>query len=90
MITGVGSLRLAGVLMVAYSNDHSPRYVHAFSGETQVIVDLRTDGTVSLALRKDAVRPSNAKRSEVKRILNVAARHFDELVALWEKIHGEA
>jgi len=50
-------------------------------------VDLRPDRTVSLANRPDAVRPGNAKRSDVRRILNVAAKRFDDLVALWEKMH---
>lgn len=58
--------------------------------ETEIIVDLLEDGNVALAKRKDAVRPPNAKRSDVKRILRSAAEHFDELVQLWEKTHGKA
>lgn len=64
-----------------------PRHVHGFFEETEVIVDLGDDRTVSLAKRADAIRPPNAKRSSVRRILNVAAEHFDELAALWEKMH---
>jgi hypothetical protein len=86
----VGSLRLDGVLFVVYSNDHPPRHVHGFLGETEAIADLRSDGNVSLASRKDAIRPANAKRSDVSKILNTAALHFDELAALWEEIHGNA
>ena len=52
-----------------------------------MIVDLGADCTVRLAKRADAIRPPNAKRSSVRRILNVAAEHFDELIALWEKVH---
>jgi hypothetical protein len=37
----------------------------------------------------DAVQPGNAKRSDVKKILNAAALHFEELAALWEEMHGE-
>jgi hypothetical protein len=84
----VGSLRFAGVLFVAYSNDHSPRHIHGFAGETEVIIDLRTDETVALSKRSDAIRPANAKRSEVKKILSVAASHFEALAELWESIHG--
>lgn len=86
----MGSLRLDGVLFVVYSNDHPPRHVHGFYGETEAVVDLRTDGSVVLADRKDAVRPANAKRSDIKKILDTAAKHFDELAALWEKVHGKA
>jgi hypothetical protein len=43
-----------------------------------------------LAERDDAVRPANAKRSDVKKILMGAALHFEELVGLWEETHGKA
>lgn len=86
----MGSLTFGGIQFVVYSNDHPPRHVHGFSGEAEVIVNLRPDGLVALAVRKDAIRPRNAKKSEIKRILNSAATHFEELVALWEEIHGEA
>lgn len=85
----MGSRRFAGVLFVAYANDHPPRHVHGFAGETEAIVDLRLDGGVALAKRKHAVRPANAKRGDVKKILNAAALHFKELVALWEEIRGK-
>ena len=84
------SLRFAGVRFVAYSNDHPPRHVHGFVGGTEAILDLRLEGTVALAERNDAVRPANAKRSDVKKILNAAALHFEEIVGLWEEIHGKA
>jgi len=84
----VGSLKFDGVLFVVYSNDHAPRHVHGFYSETEAIVDLRLDGTVALSNRKDAIRPLNAKRSDVKKILNVAALHFAELAELWEAVHG--
>jgi hypothetical protein len=84
----VASLRLGNVLFVAYPQDHEPRHVHGFLEETEVIVDLCDDRVVRLTDRDDAIRPSNAKRSSVRRILNAAAEHFDELVALWEKMHG--
>lgn len=86
----MGSLRFDGVLFIVYSNDHPPRHAHGFTSETEAIVDLRLDGTVALANRDDAVRPANAKRSDVRKILNMAAEHFEELAALWETVHGEA
>jgi hypothetical protein len=56
----------------------------------RLFVDLQSDGTVALAYRSDAIRPANAKRRDVKKILNTAALHFEELAALWEAIYGEA
>jgi len=85
----VVSLRFGGVRFVVYSNDHPPRHVHGFYGETEVIVDLRRDRSVALAKRSDAVRSGNAKRSHVKKILKTAANRFDELAGLWEGIHAE-
>jgi hypothetical protein len=86
----VGSLKFDGVLFVVYSNDHRPRHVHGFAGETEAIVDLRLHDTVGLSKRNDAIRPSGTKRSDVKKILSVAAQHFEELAELWEEIHGKA
>jgi hypothetical protein len=84
----MGSLRFDGVRFAAYTMDHEPRHVHGFYADVEVIVDLRPDGKVSLANRTDAIRPSNASKSDVRHVLTVAAGHFDELVILWEKHHG--
>ena len=54
------------------------------------VVGLLPDENVALAERADAVRPPNAKRSDVKKILSAASSHFDELVELWEKNHDNA
>jgi hypothetical protein len=84
----VASLRFGRVLFIAYPQDHEPRHVHGFAGETEVIVDVYIDGNVALADRVDCIRPGNAKRSDVRRILGAAAEHFDELVSLWERMHA--
>jgi hypothetical protein len=84
----VASNRFGGVLFVAYPQDHTPRHVHGFFEEAEVIVDLGEDRSVRLADRPDAIRPPNAKRSSVRRIINTAAEHFDKLVSLWERMHA--
>jgi hypothetical protein len=84
----MGSIRLEGIRFVVYTMDHEPRHVHGFYAEVEVILDLLPDGDVALANRKDPVRPAGASRSDVRHVLAVAARHFDELVQLWEKHHG--
>jgi hypothetical protein len=55
--------------------------------ETEVLVEL-TNNEIRIASRKDAIRPPNAKRSDVKKIMQAAAMHGEELVALWEQVHG--
>jgi hypothetical protein len=84
----MGSIRFNGVRFAAYSMDHEPRHVHGFYADVEVIVDLRADGNVSLANRTDAVRPGSGSKSDVRHILTIAAKHFDDLVLLWEKQHG--
>ncbi len=81
----MASLKFEGVRFAAYPNDHEPLHVHGFYADAAVIVELRLDRVVRLADRKDAVRPRNASRSDIKHVLLVAAAHFDELVALGEK-----
>jgi hypothetical protein len=83
----VVSIRFGGVRFIVYTNDHPPRHAHGFSGECEAIIDLRSDGNVALAKRADAVRPANAKRSDIKKILSAAAAHFEELALLWGSIH---
>jgi hypothetical protein len=87
ILYGVASLSWGNVQFIAYPQDHEPRHVHGFAGEAEVIVNLSVDGTVTLANRADAIRPRNAKRSDVRKIFDAAAEHFDELVHLWEKMH---
>jgi hypothetical protein len=61
--------------------------VHAFVAEAEVVVDLREDGNVTLADRPDAIRPAKAKRSDVKKALELAAEYFEDLVEMWEAMH---
>jgi hypothetical protein len=84
----VASLRFGNVWFIAYPQDHGPRHVHGFTGETEVIVDIGIEGNVALTDRPDCIRPGNAKRSDVRKILRTAAEYFDELVLLWEKMHA--
>jgi Domain of unknown function (DUF4160) len=84
----MGSIRFDGVRFTADTMDHKPRHVHGFYAEVEVILNLCHDGNVSLANRTDAIRPSNGSKSDVRHVLTTAAKHFDQLVSLWEKHHG--
>jgi hypothetical protein len=84
----MASLRFNGVRFVAYTMEHAPRHVHGFYADVEVIIDLRQDGKLSLANRTDAIRPGNESKTDVRHVLTVAAKYFDELVSLWEKHHG--
>ena len=84
----MGSKTFDGVWFISYVHDHPPPHVHGQYAETRVIVDLLPGGAIRKSRRRDVVRPVNAKRSDVRRILEVAAVHSAELKELWEKTHG--
>lgn len=83
----VVTIHARGVRFRVYPQDHGRRHVHGLYGGVAVIVELRQDGTVALADRKDSIRPGDAKRSDVRWVLEVAAEHFEPLAAAWEKMH---
>jgi hypothetical protein len=86
----VGSKTFDGVRFSAYADDHLPAHVHGKYAGTEVLVELLSGGRVIQSGRNDAVRPVDAKRSDVRRILSIAALHAAELHDIWEKIHGSA
>jgi hypothetical protein len=86
----VGSKTFDGVWFAVFADDHLPPHVHGYRGTVVVVVDLLPDGTVVKSTRPKPVKPSNAKRSEVRRILKVAAEHAAALHDLWEQMHGSS
>ena len=84
----MGSLEFDGVTFRVYSGDHEPPHVHCQYQGVQVIVELGADRTVKLADRADSVKPRRAKRSHVRRVLNLARLRFDHLMQLWERAHA--
>ena len=88
--TRVSSIRIECVRYVVYPNDHAPCHVHGSMGRTRVVLSLLGDGNVCVADRKDRIKPKNAKASDVRKVLTLAADNFEVLMALWEKTHGKA
>lgn len=82
----MSGFRVGEVQFQVWPQDHEPRHVHAFIGSGEVIVDLRADGSVDLADREDAIRGS-VKRSEIRKVLQAADKHFHELATKWEEMH---
>jgi hypothetical protein len=87
ILSGVSTVRVGGIVFQVFPYDHEPRHVHGLYAGTEVVIDLLDDRAVALADRIDAISPADAKRSDVKKLLNAARDHFDELVAAWEKMH---
>ncbi len=84
----MGSKTFDGVWFISYSLDHAPPHVHGRYAGTMVIVDLLPNGEVAPSTRSKAVTPPNAKRSDVRKIVDTAREHAAELRKLWETTHG--
>jgi hypothetical protein len=82
----MSTVRVGEVRFRIYPQDHVPRHVHGLIGAGEVIVDLRDDGSVALANRRNAV--SRVTRTEVRRVLAAAATAFDRLAGTWEEMHN--
>jgi hypothetical protein len=82
----VSTVRLAGVRFRVHPQDHEPRHIHAYVGDGHVIIELTEDRRVLISARENAIR--NVKASEVRKVLDIAAQHFDELARLWEHMNG--
>ncbi len=83
----MGSLRFDGVRFSFYSHDHLPVHVHGFYAGVEVIVDIYPD-YVQRSRRKNNIKPSNAKVSDVAHIENTAAKHRVELLSIWRRINA--
>ncbi len=83
----MGSQTFEGVRFQGFTDDHDPPHLHGFYAEVEVLVEL-LNGSAYLANRDDAVRPLNGKRSDVAHVLRTAAKHADELLALWRAARG--
>lgn len=83
----MGSIRIDGIRFIIYTEDHDPPHVHCNYAGVEIIVDL-LPGATQLSRRKDAVRPYNAKQSDVHYLLRMAAQHSEQLLSFWRSIHG--
>lgn len=84
----MGSYQFDGVTFRVYPEDHDPPHVHGRYQGVIAILELCKDGRVRLADRDDVIRPGDAKRNQVRHILNVANAHFGDLMELWEEAHA--
>jgi hypothetical protein len=82
----VGTVQADGITFRIYSHDHPPPHAHGFYGETSVVVLLLKDGQVGV--RVGSVRPANAKKSDLRKIVASAMRCHAKLMEMWEATHG--
>lgn len=75
-------LRVDGLRVVIYVNDHLPAHVHVFGDGEAKINLLGAQGAPDLVWAHDITR------AEVRRAMRVVADQLTFLVQRWEDIHG--
>ena len=77
-------LRLAGLRVVIYLNDHRPAHVHVIGHGCEAVfrIDCR-EGRISLR------ENYGFRRSDLTRIENELKHHLDTICREWGKIHGD-
>jgi hypothetical protein len=83
----MGSLRFDGVRFAMFVDDHPPPHAHGSYGSVSLVVEF--GDPEDIGVRRGSTYPKNAKRSQVRKILDTALEHYDELRMTWEAIHGE-
>ena len=74
----VGSLTFEGIRFQVYSRDHPPPHAHGFYGPTLVVIEFAD--SENIGIRAGSIQPPNAKRSDVRRVVNAAVEHYPELM----------
>jgi hypothetical protein len=75
-------LRVHGLRVVIFVNDHQPAHVHVFGDGEAKINLLGNDGAPALVWA-DAM-----SRGEIRRAMRIVAEQQAFLLARWEDIHG--
>lgn len=83
----MSTVRVGAIRFKVYPQDHEPRHIHAFVGSGEVVLDLRSNGTVALAKRGSGAIRGSVTRTEVRKALDAAAEAFELLAKAWEDMH---
>jgi hypothetical protein len=75
-------LRVDGLRVVIYVNDHQPAHVHVFGDGEAKINLLGAEHT------PDLVWADKMTRGEVRRAIRIVIEHQEFLLQRWEDIHG--
>jgi hypothetical protein len=78
-------LKLDGLRVVVYPNDHRPAHVHVIGRGCEGVFNLNCPAG-PVELRENYGFPSR----EISRILDALTANLDDLCGAWERIHGIA
>jgi hypothetical protein len=73
-------LRAHGLRFYIFVDDHEPPHVH-----------VRGDGRMRIDISQPEVRLMSASRmkgNDIRKAIDAAQSHRDELLAMWRKVHG--
>ncbi len=72
-------LRIDGLRVVIYPNDHPPAHVHVIGPGWVVVVEL---------LRAEVREAIGCDEREARGALRMIVEHRDQLLAAWRRLHG--
>jgi hypothetical protein len=72
-------LRIHGMRVVIYPDDHLPAHVHVIDGDRDLVLEI-----AGLAMRRNA----GFKAQEINQIRKALVEHVEALQSEWERIHG--
>jgi hypothetical protein len=72
-------LRIDGLRVVIYPNDHPPAHVHVLGPGLAVVINL---------VGMELCEAIGCTEREARRILQVIAEHQETLLTEWRRIHG--
>lgn len=75
-------LRVDGLRVVIFTNDHEPAHVHVFGDGEAKINPTAADGAPAL------IWADGMRRTDIRRALAAVTAHQPFLLACWEEIHG--
>ena len=75
-------LRVQGIRIIIFVNDHEPAHVHAF-GDGQAKINLCAAGSAPELVWADGMT-----RGEARRVMKIVVENQEELLAKWRDIHG--
>jgi hypothetical protein len=78
-------LRIGGLCVVIYPNDHRPAHVHVIGPDAEAVFKLNCP-TGPVELRENY----GFSTGELTRIRKILTEHVEELCREWEKIHGNS
>jgi Domain of unknown function (DUF4160) len=78
-------LRLRGLRVVIYPNDHRPAHVHVIEAGCEAVFNLHCP-----AGRVEVRENYGFKKRKLTQIQNMMSKHLADLCGAWERIHGIA